>query len=107
MDGKTNANLQTVYLKGFPIHTAHFIENGEQVILASQRRHFYCYDMVAGNVTRIPEIRGMYILKHFMISVGVNLLRLDFSFVALVIHKVGKKCFERQFSFGMYLIIFA
>ncbi|CAB4016662.1 U3 small nucleolar RNA-associated 18 homolog [Paramuricea clavata] len=58
VDGKTNANLQTIYLKGFPIHTAHFIENGEQVILASQRRHFYCYDMVAGSVTRIPEIRG-------------------------------------------------
>ena len=58
MDGKTNPNLQTIFLKGFPIHTAHFIENGEQVILASQRKHFYCYDMVAGSVTRIPEIRG-------------------------------------------------
>ena len=64
VDGKTNANLQTVYLKGFPIHTAHFIENGEQVILASRRRHFYCYDMLAGNVTRIPEIRGKE-EKHF------------------------------------------
>jgi U3 small nucleolar RNA-associated protein 18 len=75
VDGKTNANLQTIYLKGFPIHTAHFIENGEQVILASQRRHFYCYDMVAGNVTRIPEIRG--------ISVDTNLVLLENSLNSL------------------------
>ena len=58
VDGKTNANLQTIYLKGFPIHTAHFIKSGEQVVLAAHRKYFYCYDMVAGNVNRVPEIRG-------------------------------------------------
>ncbi|XP_028402365.1 U3 small nucleolar RNA-associated protein 18 homolog [Dendronephthya gigantea] len=64
VDGKANANLQTIHLNGFPIHTAHFIESGKQVILASKRKHFYCYDMVNGRVTRIPEIRGKE-EKHF------------------------------------------
>lgn len=58
IDGQTNPKLQSVFLERFPIHTAHFSSDGEQVILASQRRSFYVYDMIKGEVIKIPEIRG-------------------------------------------------
>ncbi|XP_046854395.1 U3 small nucleolar RNA-associated protein 18 homolog [Xenia sp. Carnegie-2017] len=64
VDGKTNICLQNIHVKGFPIHSAHFIGNSEQIILASQRKFFYYYDMNEGYVTRIPEIRGKD-EKHF------------------------------------------
>ena len=59
IDGQTNPKLQSVFLERFPIHTAHFSSDGEQVILASQRRSFYVYDMIKGEVIKIPEIRGI------------------------------------------------
>lgn len=58
IDGQTNPKLQSVFLERFPIHTAHFSTDGEQVILASQKREFYVYDMVKGDVIKIPQIRG-------------------------------------------------
>lgn len=58
IDGQTNPKLQSIFLERFPIHTAHFSTDGEQVILASQKRFFYVYDMIKGDVIRIPEIRG-------------------------------------------------
>ena len=59
IDGQTNPKLQSIFLERFPIHTAHFSTNGEQVILASQRRLFYVYDMIKGEVIKIPQIRGI------------------------------------------------
>lgn len=58
IDGQTNPKLQSIFLERFPIHTAHFSTDGEQVILASQKRAFYVYDMVKGDVIKIPQIRG-------------------------------------------------
>lgn len=45
---------------------AHFSADGEQVILASQRKSFHVYDMIKGDITRIPGIRGN--LKYFLMS---------------------------------------
>ncbi|KAL9971505.1 hypothetical protein ACROYT_G017676 [Oculina patagonica] len=58
IDGQTNPKLQSIFLERFPIHTAHFSTDGEQVILASQRKSFYVYDMIKGDVIKIPQIRG-------------------------------------------------
>lgn len=58
IDGQTNPKLQSIFLENFPIHTAHFSADGEQVVLASQRRSFYVYDMIKGDVIKIPQIRG-------------------------------------------------
>ncbi|XP_015758029.1 PREDICTED: U3 small nucleolar RNA-associated protein 18 homolog [Acropora digitifera] len=58
IDGKTNPKLQSIFLDKFPIRTAHFSADGEQVVLASRRRHFYVYDMMKGDITKIPGIKG-------------------------------------------------
>lgn len=68
IDGQTNPKLQRVFLERFPIHTAHFSSDGEQVILASQRRSFYVYDMIKGEVIKIPEIRGIDDLSYTTIG---------------------------------------
>lgn len=68
IDGQTNPKLQSVFLERFPIHTAHFSSDGEQVILASQRRSFYVYDMIKGEVIKIPEIRGIDDLSYTTIG---------------------------------------
>ena len=60
IDGQTNPKLQSIFLERFPIHTAHFSTDGEQVILASQKRSFYVYDMMKGDVIKIPQIRGKH-----------------------------------------------
>lgn len=64
IDGQNNPKLQSIFLERFPIHTAHFTADGEQVILASQRRSLYVYDMIKGSVIKIPRIRGRE-EKHF------------------------------------------
>ena len=58
IDGQTNPSIQSIHVKNFPIHTAHFSADGEQVIMASRRPFFYVYDMIKGEVTRIPGVRG-------------------------------------------------
>lgn len=63
IDGQTNPKLQSIFLERFPIHTAHFSTDGEQVILASQRKSFYVYDMIKGDVIKIPQIRGKINVK--------------------------------------------
>lgn len=68
IDGQTNPKLQSVFLERFPIYTAHFSSDGEQVILASQRRSFYVYDMIKGEVIKIPEIRGIDDLSYTTIG---------------------------------------
>ena len=50
--------LQSVHLERFPITKAHFTASGEEMIMAGQRKWFYVYNMKAGKVTRIHEIRG-------------------------------------------------
>ena len=58
VDGQTNPKLQSVYVKGFPITTAHFTQDGTEVVLAGRKKRFYVYDMMAGKVTPIYGIRG-------------------------------------------------
>lgn len=65
IDGQTNPKIQSVFIENFPIHMAHFSADGEQVILASQRKSFHVYDMIKGDITRIPGIRGRDQEKYF------------------------------------------
>jgi len=58
VDGSNNPCIQSVFLESFPIYTAHFSQNGHEVILASRHSAFYCYDMMAGKVSNIPRIKG-------------------------------------------------
>ncbi len=58
VDGQVNPKLQSVHIQRFPITTAHFSRDGEEVILAGQRKNFFVYNMVAGKITQIHGIRG-------------------------------------------------
>ena len=51
IDGKNNPNIQTVNFKDFPIKTAKFSVNGEELIVGSPNHaHFFSFDMIAGMV---------------------------------------------------------
>ena len=58
VDGKSNPKIQSIFVEQFPIHAAHFTRDGREVVMASQSRHFYYYDMIAGKVVRIPPTKG-------------------------------------------------
>ncbi|XP_013402329.1 U3 small nucleolar RNA-associated protein 18 homolog isoform X2 [Lingula anatina] len=59
VDGKNNPKIQSLFMDRFPIHTAHFSRTGEEVIMGSKHKNFYYYDMIAGNVGNIPQIKGI------------------------------------------------
>jgi len=55
IDGKNNPNIQTVNFKDFPIKTAKFSVNGEELIVGSPNHaHFFSFDMIAGKISEIP-----------------------------------------------------
>lgn len=58
VDGDSNPHLQSVHIPGFPITTAHFTPDGREVVMAGHKKSFHVYDMMAGKVTRIYNIRG-------------------------------------------------
>lgn len=58
VDGQTNPTLQSVHIQGFPISTAHFTQDGTEVVLAGRKKRFFVYDMVAGKVSPVYGIRG-------------------------------------------------
>lgn len=58
IDGENNSLLQSIFLQRFPILTAHFTASGEEVIMAAEKHWFYVFDLLAGKVTMINEIKG-------------------------------------------------
>lgn len=59
IDGKNNPKIQSVFLDKFPVMSARFSANGEEVVLGSKHRSFYYYDMMAGKVVFVPKIKGL------------------------------------------------
>lgn len=60
VDGKVNPKIQSVHFERFPIHTAHFTMDGEQIIVGSREYgHFFSYDMISGKTIRVPWERDM------------------------------------------------
>ncbi|XP_069129328.1 U3 small nucleolar RNA-associated protein 18 homolog [Argopecten irradians] len=70
VDGKNNPKIQSVFLDNFPIFSAHFTPDGQQVVLSSKHRSFVYYDMIAGKVVNVPKIKGLgeTRMKNFMMS---------------------------------------
>lgn len=58
VDGDSNPHLQSVHIPGFPITTAHFTPDGREVVMAGHKKSFHVYDMMAGKIMRIYNIRG-------------------------------------------------
>jgi len=58
VDGTNNPCIQSVFFESFPIYTAHFGQNGQEVVLGSRHSAFFCYDMIAGKLINVPRIKG-------------------------------------------------
>ncbi len=56
VDGKTNPKIHSVFLDSFPIYTAKFSADGNQVIMGSRHKSFYYYDLIADKVLRVPKL---------------------------------------------------
>ena len=60
IDGKKNPKIQSIFVDKFPIHSAHFSRNGEEIILGSRHKNFYSYDMIAGKMITInPPVKAI------------------------------------------------
>ncbi|PIK49694.1 putative U3 small nucleolar RNA-associated protein 18-like [Apostichopus japonicus] len=59
VDGKQNAAIQSIFLENFPIYSAHFSADGNEVIMSSEFKWFYSFDMMTGKVHKIPQIKGV------------------------------------------------
>ncbi|KAK7097439.1 U3 small nucleolar RNA-associated protein 18 homolog isoform X2 [Littorina saxatilis] len=59
IDGKNNPKIQNVFLNNFPVMSADFLKNGEEVVMGSKHQSFYYYDMIGGNVVFVPKIKGL------------------------------------------------
>ncbi|XP_046552431.1 U3 small nucleolar RNA-associated protein 18 homolog [Haliotis rubra] len=59
IDGKHNPKIQSVFFDDFPIHTAHFSRNGEEIIVGSDRKNFMFYDMIGGKVGNVPRMKRL------------------------------------------------
>lgn len=71
VDGKTNPKIQSIYLEKFPIFKACFSANGEEVLATSTHsRVIYVYDMLAGKLIPVHQVRGLKekIIKSFEVA---------------------------------------
>jgi len=50
VDGETNPRIQNLFLENFPIYSAQFTPDGQQVVTSSRRKHFYVFDMATGDI---------------------------------------------------------
>mmetsp|Transcript_36137 Transcript_36137/g.71043 ORF Transcript_36137/g.71043 Transcript_36137/m.71043 type:complete len:528 (+) Transcript_36137:38-1621(+) len=58
VDGQRNPKVQGVHLKDLPIYQASFSPDGTEVIATGRRKFFYSYDLQAGNVVKVPYVKG-------------------------------------------------
>lgn len=56
VDGKQNAKLQSIHLRNFPIHSAQFVNAGEEIVATGRRRYFHAVNLQTGRVTQINTL---------------------------------------------------
>jgi len=59
VDGKTNAKIHSLFMEKFPIRCAHFLKNGTEILMSSNVKWIYSFNMISGKVVRVPGIRGV------------------------------------------------
>lgn len=78
VDGIRNPKIQSIYLESFPIYKACFSADGEQVIATgTHHKMFYVYDMMAGSIIPVHQVRGMLDLQVFSVLLNRYNCRLD------------------------------
>ena len=58
IDGVHNPKIQSVAFERFPIHRSALTIDGNSVVLTSKKPWFKIYDMLTGNTTHVPAIKG-------------------------------------------------
>lgn len=53
---KPSQKVQTLMLPNLPIYSAKFINEGSQLLLTGNRKHFYYYDLEANKLEKVPGI---------------------------------------------------
>lgn len=77
IDGRENSKLHSMQYERFPIDTARFTREGEEIVLGSKRyAHCHVYDLIAGKTDRIPLPHGITNMKKFEVSPDGKLLAL-------------------------------
>ncbi|KAK2170425.1 hypothetical protein LSH36_3g28021 [Paralvinella palmiformis] len=59
IDGKHNPKIQSIFMEGYPVLSAHFSQDGTEVVVSSKHKSFKYYDMMAGQIVTIPKIKGL------------------------------------------------
>lgn len=74
VDGKTNPKIQSIYLEKFPIFKACFNAKGEEVLATSTHsKVIYVYDMLAGKLIPVHQVRGKVSVVCISCSPRLNL----------------------------------
>ena len=70
IDGKLSNRIQGVCIENFPIYTAHFAAQGQEIILNSDKAHFFVYNLQTDKIQKIFDVRGHQkeFFKHSMPS---------------------------------------
>ncbi|KAI8907315.1 WD40-repeat-containing domain protein [Gorgonomyces haynaldii] len=58
IDGKVNPKLQSLKIKDMPVASAHFTNDGNEIIITGKRPYFYVYNLQTTTVQKILGIRG-------------------------------------------------
>ena len=58
IEGKHSNRIQGVCIENFPIYTAHFAARGEEIILNSNKPHFFVYNLQTDKIQKIYDVRG-------------------------------------------------
>ncbi|CAK8686394.1 unnamed protein product [Clavelina lepadiformis] len=59
VDGKKNSKIHSLFMDKYPIRCAHFLSNGTEILMSSNLKWLYSYDMMSGKVAKVPSIKGV------------------------------------------------
>ncbi|CAD7076777.1 unnamed protein product [Hermetia illucens] len=68
IDGQKNEKLHNVQFQNFPIKCAKMLPNGLEVIIGGSRQHFFSYDLMSGEASRVPLPKMITKLDKFEVS---------------------------------------
>ncbi|PIA13763.1 WD40 repeat-like protein [Coemansia reversa NRRL 1564] len=118
VDGKENQKIQSIYIKDMPITTAHFIRNGQEIVVSGRRGYYYSVDVERGSVARINGVPGHSNLKSLEFMHGSTIgdrlafmgnggqIHLVSARTKQFVHTLSMNCAVRDVSFtadGYYL----
>lgn len=57
IDGEENTKMASYHMEKWPITSACFINNGDQILMTGTKSEIRCYDMATAEVTRLPTFK--------------------------------------------------